>query len=144
MQQESPEDLADKRKRFDALHTDPKAKDFRAYWQKEGETARVMAAKIKEVITGATPVSDDVIAESRAAVLRLNQIAYVLGELSLYLGGNSDVIQAAMEIVSKHQDLARDAAADVRKMIGWSVIPGVPTARIITVEDVGELHLPKQ
>lgn len=48
-------------------------------------------------------------------MLRLNQIAYVLGELSLYLGGNSDVIQAAMEIVSKHQDLARDAAADGAK-----------------------------
>lgn len=129
MEQAQREELAEKRRRFDALRDDPKAKDFCAYWQKEGETANELAKKLKAVISGATPATEEVIIECRAATLRLNQIAHVLSELSCYLGGNNDVISAAMEIVSKHQDMARDSAKNVRMMVEWTVIPGVPPSR---------------
>ncbi len=126
MRKEQPEELVEKRARFEALRAAQNAKDFVAYWQKEGGTARDLAKKVKEVITGVTPVTEEVIAECKAARLRLNQIAYVLGELSCYLGGsNSLAVAAAMEIVSEHQRMAHDAAKHICTMVAWTTIPGV-------------------
>jgi hypothetical protein len=119
MEQEISKDMAKTRERFEVLHASSNAKDFNAYWHKEAETAKELSNKVKSVITGATPVTDEVIAECKAATLRLKQISYVLCELSCGIGDKAS--SAAMEVVCDYQEMAHDAAKHVKTMMEWSV-----------------------
>ena len=119
------EEIAEKRKRFEAFQSEPTAAKFRSYWRKEGDNARELAATVRSVVRGETAVSEEVIAECKAAVLRLNQIAYVLNVLACDIVGNTDAGVAAMEIVTEYQEIARQAAYDVRVIVDWEKIPGV-------------------
>ncbi len=108
-----------KRKAFGALRENKSAEEFLAYWQKEGEVARQLSKKVAAVMTGATPVSEEVIAECKQAVLRLNQIAFVLGNLTFRCVG--DGTEASIQVLHEHEKLARTARENVDLMMKWSV-----------------------
>lgn len=123
--QDTPEEIAEKRKRFEAFQSEPKAAKFRSYWRKEGDNASELAATVRSVVRGETAVSEEVITECKAAVLRLNQIAYVLNVLASDIVDNTDASVTAMQIVTDYQEKARQAAYDVRVIVDWAKIPGV-------------------
>lgn len=123
-EENTTEELAEMRRRHDALNTEPNAEKFRAYWKKEGSNADILAATVESVVRGETAVSDEVIAECQAAVLRLNQIAHVLDTLSLKIGSNTDATSAALQIAAAHKEKAREAAYNLRIIVSWTEMPG--------------------
>ena len=120
MQNDAAHELSEKDKSLEALYREEKSEKFRAYWQKEAETARSLALKVKKVVLGETAVSPEVIGECKVAVLRLNQIAYALRELARNMDSNGEAITEAMSIVMAHEELARDAATNLVIMAEWT------------------------
>lgn len=97
-------------------------KPFREFWRKSGDTTRQEAGKLNAVLGGKTPVSDEVVADCRQAVMRLHQFAHVISELS---SGSiakiqNDLCQRAMtDIVVRAMDAAKKAQRDMATIYEW-------------------------
>jgi len=77
-------EAAEKRELYDAFwkESSDAIKPFREFWSKSGDTMRTESAKLDAVLGGRTPVSDEVVADCRLAVMRLHQFSHAISELS--------------------------------------------------------------
>ena len=119
--QETEEQRQEKRTMYEAFHSEQGAEiqAFRDYWQKESEPARIAKSAITDVISGKTAISNAAVETCRLAVMRLHQIAYVLGELSCYVGSPRPAVHAVLDIVARANADAADAKKNLQTILGW-------------------------
>ncbi|ASY87023.1 hypothetical protein NY99_21730 [Xanthomonas phaseoli pv. phaseoli] len=117
-------EAAGKRELYEAFwkESSDAIKPFREFWRKSGDPMRKEAWKLDAVLGGRTPVSDDVVADCRQAVMRLHQFAHAISELSVgsIAKIRNDLCQRAMaDIVVRAMDAAKKAERDMATIYQW-------------------------
>ncbi|MGA4338622.1 hypothetical protein ACI2TO_23560 [Ralstonia nicotianae] len=112
-----------KRELYDAFWKDSSAaiKPFREYWRKSGDVSRDASKVLREVMFGATLISDEVLQTCRYAVMRLHQHADVLARLTSDISKVTDdrTKQAALDIVARAMKEAANAKQDMVTIYEW-------------------------
>jgi hypothetical protein len=102
-----------------AFDRDPETWPFREYWHAHDQRFIELIAFIDNVHTGKTIVSSDIITQCREALLQINQITYLLTELSKGVGQTNLV--GAMNIAYAYDVRASDARGQLQTIEGWQV-----------------------
>lgn len=121
------EELDEKRKSLQALYTDESASKFVAYLNKERTSVDIFSSIIKNVFYGRTAISNKVIEDCKAAILRLNQIAHVLNELSYCHDACKEALDEMKRIVRQHEDVVQCATEQLRTICKWSFVSDAET-----------------
>jgi hypothetical protein len=116
------DETENQRAMYQAFHSDPteQIKAFRDYWRKEGDTAREASSLLVDVVSGKTPISEQIIASCRQGVMRLHQIRYVLGQWSLNVGTPRESVNAVMTIVARADADALEARKNLKTILTWA------------------------
>lgn len=118
------EELDEKRKSLQSLYTDESASKFVAYLNKERTSVDIFSSMRKDVFYGKTAISNKLLEDCKVAILRLNQIAHVLNELSYCHDASKEAQDEMKRIVRHHEDIVQCATEQLHTISKWAFVSG--------------------